>query len=801
MKSYKFLFTLLIFTVSFYESFSQFNTIKGVVLDEKQAPIQNVKVKVGSKFTYSGFKGNFKLILKNNTEEKITFTKKGFINKIEDLNGFTDNKSTVNLTLIKEINKTLDTIKIKTINKNSNPFLGVKISKETLLKNPSLNGIEDLLKTLPGVNSNNELSSKISVRGGSFDENLVYIDNFEIIFPNLIRSGQQEGLSLINSSLVDNIFFSAGGFEANFGDKISSVLSVNYRNPLKNEFNIEASLLGLQTSGGYVSKNKKLTYLGGVRFNDRTLILNTFSKDTEFNPIYIDYQSKIQYNLNSKWNFSLITSLSDNKISIKPQTKEINFGTTLNPVTLKIFYFGKEKDRFKNYFNAINISHKPNSKFKIDLGFFYSHLDEIESFDIESLYVFNSKAGNSLNLDIGSQLDYARNDLITNVFGFQQNFELKLQEKEAIKWGIKLQRENFQDRLNEFQLTTENGFSYINTILNLTPENSNSILNYSINSSSIISSNRFSGFGLYQNQINLNSGYLNYSAGIRGTFWSVNNEFNLSPRIQLAFKPKYNKRLEYRFTSGLYYQPAFYREMRDLNGNLNKNIKSQKSIHFILGNDYSFNLNNKNFNLTTEVYYKNLDDLIPFYLDNLRTRYTAKNNSSGCSYGIDSRISTEISNGLESWLSVSYARTLENIDGRGNLSRPTDQRFRASLFYQDYIPNFPSFKTAVNLVYASGTPKGTPLFSDPYAYRGFLPDYKRVDISFSKVFKDKNNTSTIKFIKNFSEFTVGLDIFNLFDIRNTISNQSIRDLSSNVIYQVPFSLTGRFFNLKVVAKL
>ncbi len=787
--------------------FAQKVVCKGFVFDQNQKIISGASVSINEVATKTNEKGFYTFSIEQKNNSEIVFFKEGYSVYVKNIEQSNLKEIVLNVILIKEKIESLDTIKITKKKKKYKPTQSIEISPEILNKLPTLSGgIEDILKTLPGVNSNSELSSKYAVRGGNFDENLVYIDNLELTFPNLIRNGQQEGLSLINRSLVDNIYFSAGGFESSYGDKMSSVLSVNYKKPIKNDFSLEASLLGVQATSGFLSPNKKFSFLGGLRYFDKTLVLNTFSEETEFNPQYFDVQTKLTYQFNPKWDVSYISTFANNKININPQSKTVNFGTSLNPIQLKLNYNGQERDKYKTFFNAFTLSHRPNARLNLDLSFFYTHMEETESFDIQSFYVFNAAdiTSNSLALDVGSQQDYARNDLITKVYGLQLNGEYGFKNNNKIKWGAKYQQEHLQDRLNEWQLISDGGYNFPSDYDNYPPgqvTNSDLTLNYAVNSRANLFSNRISGYTQYTKQWNLENGNLSFSGGFRGTYWDLNNEFNLSPRTQITYKPKSERNTEFRFATGLYYQPPFYRELRNLQGELNTTTQSQRSLHFILGNNYSFYLKKNKVNLTTELYYKKLDNLIPYYLDNVRIRYTANNNSNGFAYGVDTRFSTEFTKGLESWLSLSYARTLENIENKGLISRPTDQRFRASVLFQDYMPQFPSFKVILNLVYASGLPNGAPLFTDPYLYQSNLPDYKRVDISLVKIFKDKNTTSKIVAFKKLSEFTFGIEVFNLFDIRNTISNQSLLDISSNRLYFVPYSLSGRFFNLKLTAKI
>lgn len=692
----------------------------------------------------------------------------------------------------------------------SQPIGNIEIQASDAQFTPSLTGsFTDILKTLPYVSVNTELSSQYMVRGGNYDENLVYVNGIEVYRPQLIRSGQQEGLSFLNPDMAAAVSFSAGGWEAKYGDKMSSVLDVIYRTPKKFELGAELSLMGGNITAGHATKDGKLSALVGARYLNRNLILNTLDNDTEFNPQSYDIQANIEYQLNPKWELNFVGNFSSVLFEQVPNTRSTNFGTSENPINLTVFYDGKEEDRFQTKFGAVSLHHKASSKLNLSLDVFSYHSLEEEYFDISGAYLIKktnpASGGATETLDIGGQIDHARNDLDMLVAGIQHRGKYRFNANNNLEWGFSGQKEDIRDMLNEWQLIDSAGYN--NTPYNPSPYygpgqvNPDDLeLNYHFSAKNKLESNRFNIYAQYNKKWETNGNRYLLNFGVRGTYWDYNEEFNISPRAQFAIKPDWTTDQLFRLSAGMYVQSPFYKELRTPDGELNKEIKAQKSIHIIAGHDYEFEMLNAPFKLSTEVYYKKMDDLIPYYLDNVRIKYYGENISEGRAYGIDAKLHGEFVKNADSWLSLSYARVEENIDDRGYLPRPTDPRFKASLFFQDYMPSFPTFKVNTTLVYASGLPNGAPVLTDPYAFQTTLPDYKRVDIGLVKVIKDQENASNIAMFDSFNEFSIGLDIFNVFNIKNTVSNQWIRDVNSNTIYGVPNRLTGRFFNAKLMMK-
>ncbi len=693
----------------------------------------------------------------------------------------------------------------------TNDLTTVKISAKDAQNVASISGgIEGVIKTLPSVNSNTELSSQYMVRGGNYDENLIYINDIEIYRPFLIRNSQQEGLSIINPDMVSTVNFSAGGFEPRYGDKMSSALNIYYREPQKFELSGEGSLIGGRLTAGFASgkdkdDNRKFTALFSGRYRNTNLVLNTLKEDTDFNPKYMDFQTYLNYHFSSKFSLSFIGYYSKNDYEMIPKTRSVDFGSLQRPINVSIDYNGREDDKYKNMMGTFSVNYKPSDKWRFTLDSFAYQNREREYYSIASRYIlqtFDPITGDPItSYDIGSQIENARNDLFVRTYGTQFRTRFSPNVNTDIELGFKYEKENLKDLTNEWKLVDSAGYSMPRPIDD--PRDIADLdLFYSISGKNHIEPTRLSAYAQYSQKFFWGTNKVFINAGARISHWSFNKETIFSPRLQFAIKPDWDTDMLFRLSGGVYYQAPFYKEIKDLDGNFNSDIKSQRSIQAILANDFEFEMYDRPFKLTTEAYYKKMDNLIPYYMDNVRIRYSGKNNASGYAYGIDTRLFGEFVPGVDSWLSASYARVYENIDGQGNIPRPTDQRFRFAMFYQDYMPKFPSMRVNLTLVYAMGLPTGAPVFTNPYNYQRTLPSYKRVDIGLSKVFIDpKSKDKPYGFWGNFDELTLGVQIFNAFNIRNTVANQWITDSATNLMYPVPVRLTGRFFNVKLEFKI
>ena len=701
----------------------------------------------------------------------------------------------------------------------------VTIEPQVIRRIPGANaGVENILKSLPGVNSNNELSTQYAVRGGNYDENLVYVNEIEVYRPFLIRSGQQEGLSFTNADLVQNIDFSAGGFQAKFGDKLSSVLDITYRRPTKFGASLDASYLGGAVSVEAASKNQKWAAITGVRYRDNSLLVNSQETQTNFRPTFADVQTNVTFNPSTRWQFSFLGNISQNKYNYQPLTRQTNFGTISEPIALLVFYEGQERDRYDTYFGAMKTTFKVNDNFTLKLiGSAYQTLEQ-EYFDIFAQYSLGEVDGNigsetfgdvTYSRAIGTQLNHARNDLDafivnTEVKGFH---DIK---KHQIEWGFKYTREDIRDRIVEWEVIDSAGFSLNPPIINL-PNNVQPYSPYTgplvpyqnVRAKNFVTIDRLSGYAQWSLKDKLGSTDVWYNAGVRAHQWQVsgdnlesNSQIVFSPRAQFALKPDWEKDMVFRVSGGYYYQPPFYRELRDQFGAVNPKVKAQSSIHFVVSNDYSFKMWNRPFKMVSEVYYKSLDDVNPYTIENVRIRYAANNNATACAQGLDFRLNGEFVPGTESWFSFSYLKTKENTDNRGDIARPTDQRLKFAILFQDYMPNIPSLKIYLNLVYNTGVPGGSPSYADPYLYQSRLRDYRRVDVGFNYVFTEKNaQRREGHWLKKFQDVSLGFEIFNMFNNQNAITNTWVRDAYTKSQYGIPNYLTTRVFNLKLSIRI
>ena len=686
-----------------------------------------------------------------------------------------------------------------------------RIDAKLVASTPSVTGsIESLIQTLPGVSSNNELSTQYSVRGGSFDENLVYVNGIEIHRPLLIRSGQQEGLSFINPDLVSNVAFSAGGFEAKYGDKMSSVLDITYKQPEEFEAGIQLSLLGVNSYMADRSNNKKFSYLLGIRYKSNRLLLNSLDTRGDYNPTFADVQAQISYAFDPKWELSFLGNFAQNNYTLTPSDRTTTFGSINEAFQLKIYYDGHERDRFKTVFGSLSLKHKP--KDNLDLSFTTSAFQttERESFDIQAQYWIGRLETNpnafNLNvpiepLGVGTYLTHARNSLQANVvsFDFKGNYYTPDQ---TTRWGAKVQIEDIKDRISEWRMVDSAYYSLPHPDFQPGADhqpNPELLLNDVLRSQSHTETYRASGYVQHQWH-HLADKRISLNAGLRISYWSANKEFIVSPRANISYKPQADGDLIFRFASGLYYQPPFYKELRNIDGSMNLNIKSQRSIHFVLSSDWIFQAWNRPFKLSSAFYYKKLDNLIPYKIDNVRIRYLNDQIANGYAYGIDLKVNGEFVEGVESWVSLSLLKTNEDIEGdqAGHIPRPTDQRFNLTIFFQDYLPNNPSYKVHLKLVYGSGLPFGPPN-SERAADVFRIPSYRRADIGFSKEILGSELSSKRKIFRNIKSLWLGIEVLNLFQIDNTISYLWVTDVNQRS-YATPNFLTGRQLNFKLIAK-
>jgi hypothetical protein len=802
--------------------FAQFARVKGIILDENNNPVENVNISYQTKSTITNSNGFYTLTVPANKKITLIFSHISLKKTTATLELKTNEDFEFNVTMNENAEQMGEVIVTA---KNRKRIQGITtIEPEMIRKIPGANaGVENILKTLPGVYSNNELSTQYAVRGGNYDENLVYVNEVEVYRPFLVRSGQQEGLSFTNTDLVQNVDFSAGGFQSKYGDKLSSVLDITYRRPTKFGISTEASLLGGSLAIDAVSKNQKWSAITGIRYRDNSLLVNSQQTETNFKPTFADLQTNIIYNASTKLQWSFLGNISQNKYNYQPISRQTNFGTINEPIALQVYYEGQEKDRYDTYFGAFKTTYKPSDNFTLKFITSAYHTLEQEYFDIFAGYYLGEVdtnigsetfGGVTYSRAIGTQLNHARNDLdalIVNaeVKGFH---DIK---KTQVEWGFKYTREDIRDRVVEWEVIDSAGFSINPPRLNL-PINDQPYNPYigplvpfqNVRALNFATVDRLSGYAQLNRKTNLGNHDVWFNVGARMHQWKVNganqvgnSQFEFSPRAQFAIKPDWEKDMVFRFSTGLYLQPPSYRELRDSNGSVIPNVKAQKSIHFVLSSDYSFKMWNRPFKLVSEAYYKILKDVNPYTLDNVRIRYAADNNAIAYAQGLDLRLNGEFVPGTESWFSFGYLKTEENIDNRGYISRPTDQTLKFGILFQDYMPNLPSVKLYMNLVYNTGLPGGSPSYADPYLYQNKMRDYRRADVGFFKVFTDNNkNLPKGHWLKKFKDLSAGMEIFNLFNNLNAITNTWVRDVYTKNQYGIPNYMTTRVFNFKITAK-
>ena len=800
---------------------AQTATLKGVLLDEFNQPLDAVNIKAGQYGAQTDATGFFKLKIPANVEVTVVFSHISHKNITATFNL----KNGEHLEFNPVMKLDVEQISAVIINgKKRKDVQGITNIQPALLKKiPGAQaGIENILKTLPGVSGNNELSTQYSVRGGNYDENLVYVNGVEVYRPFLVRSGQQEGLSFVNTDLVENVDFSAGGFQAKYGDKLSSVLDITYRKPDAFAIAADFSLLGGSVAIETASKDSKFTGIVGLRYRDNSLLVNSRQTEANVIPSFADIQSYLTYQFSDKFELSFLGNASLNDYNFIPLTRQTNFGTLQEPVALIVDYEGQEKDQYQTLFGALSANYEINDDLDVSLIASTYHTTEEEYFDILANYSLgevNSNIGDEdlgeveFSEGIGSQFIHGRNDLDALITNVEAKGTYYLEENE-FKFSVKYTNEDIRDRLVEWEVIDSAGFSInppTSGVFNdqpYTPFEGPLEAFQNVRATNNTQISRLQAYLQWSKRDKIGEHDVWYNAGVRSHNWTVNDEASntkatqnvFSPRGQFAIKPNWDKDMLFRLSAGLYYQPPFYRELRDQNGVVQANVKAQKSFHLVLGNDYSFQIWDRPFKLTSEAYYKKLTDVNSYTLENVRIRYRANNDAEAYAYGLDLRLNGEFVPGTESWFSFGYLKTEENLNNRGYIPRPTDQRLKFAALFQDYVPNIPSMKMYLNLVYNTGLPGGSPSFADPYLFTSRLPDYKRADIGFQFVIVDANKQFDSGWKKAFKDLSFGVEIFNIFDVQNSITNTWVRDVQSKRQFAIPNFLTPRVFNVRTTMR-
>ena len=812
---------LLLFSILYSSAlWAQKATVRGVILDVFDEPIPSVNITFGNTGAISDLDGYYLIEITANENVQITYSHIGHKNVQATLNLSNNEDYELNPVMKTDIEQIATVVISGRENKRVEGI--TTLSPEAIRRMPSaISGVTSLLTSLPGINNNNELSTQYAVRGGNYDENLVYVNEIEVYRPFLIRSGQQEGLSFVNDDLTSSVDFSAGGFQAKFGDKLSSVLDITYRKPTEVQASLDASLLGVSVSAGDISDDGKFTGIVGLRYRDNSLFVNAKETQTNFKPTFLDAQTYLSYKFNNKLEIGFLGNVAINKYSYKPLTRQTNFGTLADPVALLVFYEGQEEDKYDTYFGALKATYVASQNYTAKfIGSIYQ-TQEQEYFDILAQYrlgevdtsIGSENLGDvTFSEGIGSQLTHARNNLDALIVNLEHKGNATIGENE-IEYGVKFTHEDIRDRVQEYEIIDSAGFSIRPPLVdfaNLQPYEpfTSEIVPYTnIRAQNDVQINRLSGYGQWSRRTTIGSSDLWLNAGVRAHNWTVSGQdiqsttqTVFSPRGQVSLKPNWDRDMLFRLSGGVYHQPPFYRELRDSTGTVRPGVKAQKSIHIVLGNDYSFSLWDRPFTLNSEVYYKKLTNVNPYTLDNVRIRYRASNNAVAYAYGLDLRLAGEFVPGTESWISLGYLKTEENIDDKGYIFRPTDQRLKIGMLFQDYVKVVPNLKGYLNLQYNTGLPGGSPSYADPYNFQERLPDYKRVDLGVSYVLIDATRPKEEGVFKYFKELTLGAEIFNIFDVQNSISNTFVRDVYTKVQYSIPNYLSPRVFNVRLTAK-
>jgi hypothetical protein len=807
--------TLIVILSSSVWMIAQTATVQGIITGEDQNPIALVSISTQSgKGTTTNENGFYKLNVAAGEQISLSFSHIAHKNAVVSFNLKPNTTTEFNLVLS---TNTAQIGEVIVRANNDTRVRGVTIlSPKTIRNITGANaGVENLLLSLPGVNSNNELSTQYAVRGGNYDENLVYVNGIEVYRPTLIRAGQQEGLSFLNTDLIQEVSFKSGGFDATYGDKLSSVLDITYKTPKKSEASIEASLMGGSIS--YGTKRGNWSAIAGVRYRDNQLLVNQKETAAQYQPSFMDIQTLVNYQNNKRWNVQFLGSISRNDYHYAPQTRQTNFGSIAEPRALLVYYQGQEKDVYQTYLGALKSTYQPNEQTKYTLTTSLYHTAEQEYFDILAQYLLGTPSteigsenlGDILYAEgVGSQHTHGRNDydaLITSVSFSGQHQK----EKHQFRWGVKLKSENIRDRVVEWEKVDSAGFSIRPPAL--LPKNNQPYSPFegplelfnNIRATQQTTLNRISGYLQWNNRFLMGKKVAWLSAGVRVHHWTLSNFNNagstfVSPRAQLSLQPIKNPNVVTRMSLGMYTQAPFYRELRNRSGLINPDVKPQKSIHAVLSHERTFDLWDRPFVLQSAAYFKKLWDVNLYTLENVRIRYAANNNTTANVYGLDLRLNGEFVPGTESWISLGFLNAQENQDGRGNIPRPTDQRIKFAMLFQDYVPRLPFLKMNLNLVYNTGLPGGSPSYADPYIYQNRLRDYKRADIGFLYILKD--DTRFKNRFKAFEELQIGVEIFNLFDVQNAITNTWVRDVYTQRQFAIPNYMTPRVFNLKLTAR-
>lgn len=785
------LFILQILCLCAYASASaQSFTLTGKVIDENNDPVEFASVSCAKqgKMTMTALNGTYSLQLQSADSVEIRFSMIGYKTKVRVLRR-PRGKQTMQVVLHSSENALSEvTITGKRIETGQTQ----ELSKEHIKNMPSTTGnaVEEMIQSQAGVSTHSELSSQYNVRGGSFDENSVYINNVEIFRPFLVRSGQQEGISVINPDMVEKIGFSTGGYEARYGDKMSSALNIEYRRPKRFEASATASMLGASAFVGM--SNKKFSWSNGLRYKTTKYLLGSMDTKGEYQPTFIDYQTYLTYSPNKRWNIKFLGNISDNHYNFTPEDRETNFGTMENVKAFKVYFDGHEKDVFRTFFGSLGITRKFGESTSLSLIASAFNTREQEKYDIQGQY-WLTQTETSENLGVGTYFQHTRNYLKAHVESAKLLFKTK-QKKHDIEAAFTYKWEHINENSVEYEMRDSSKYSIPHTGKDL-------YMIYSMRAKNTLTANRIEAYAQDTYRFTGSAGKTLYTLnyGVRLAYWSFTKETILSPRLSLGIIPAFNDNITMRFATGLYYQAPFFKEIRDtttVNGityaSLNRKAKSQRSIHFIAGFDYRFKMNNRPFKFTAEAYYKALGNLVPYSVNNVKVVYYGDNMCSGHAAGLDLKLFGEFVPGTDSWVSLSLMNTSMKLNGK-SIPLPTDQRYAVNMFFTDYFPGTTRWKMSLKLALADGLPFSAPhreLESNVFR----APAYKRADIGLNYRIIDNNDRHNKR--NPIRNLWVGAECLNLLGINNVNSYYWITDVTGQQ-YAVPNYLTGRQINVKV----
>lgn len=769
-------------------------TLQGRVVDESGSPVEFASVSClkQGKMTMTSLKGEYSLQLHSADSVEVRFSMVGYKTKIRVLRR-PRGKQTLQVVLYNNDNE-LGEVTVTGTRIQSGQTQELK--KEHLKNLPSVSGnaVEELIQSQAGVSTHSELSSQYNVRGGSFDENSVYINNVEVYRPFLVRSGQQEGISVINPDMVEKIEFSTGGYEARYGDKMSSALNITYKRPKPFEASVSASLLGASAYVGV--SNKKVSWSNGLRYKTTRNLLGSLDTKGEYKPTFIDYQTYFTYTPNERWDINFLGNISNNHYNFSPEDRETNFGTMENVKSFRVYFDGQEKDVFRTFFGSLGITRHFGKNTSLSLIASAFKTREQEKYDIQGQY-WLTQTETSENLGVGTYFQHARNYLNAHVESLKLLLKTK-QKRHDIEGALTFKKEHISENSVEYEMRDSSNYSIPHTGKDL-------YMIYSMRAKNVLDANRIEAYIQDTYRFGGGEGQSHYTLnyGVRFAHWSYTKETILSPRVSLGIIPAFNENVTMRFAAGLYYQAPFFKEIRDtttVNGityaKLNNKAKSQRSIHFIAGYDYRFKLNNRQFKFTAEAYYKLLGNLVPYSVNNVKVVYYGDNESSGHAAGLDFKIYGEFVPGTDSWLSLSLMSTKMKLNGV-SIPLPTDQRYALNLFFTDYFPGTDRWKMSLKLAFADGLPFAAPhreLESNSFR----APAYKRADIGLSyRLINNADNHNKKNPLRN---LWLGVECLNLFGINNVNSYYWITDVTGQQ-YAVPNYLTGRQLNFRISADI